>query len=238
MRCIISSWFSIALAICLLVNMMTVPAYAKEAFSDNRHEKIIEPVDKVAEDEQEAAERITISENETIDEVPNYYQNYFYYSFIPYGNGTLGSSGCGITCLAMVATYMLDDPDLTSDILAEEFGSYRGTNLERMEYASETLGLTYEKTFKWKDVVSALEEGKIAIVLVNSKTKFTGEQHFILLTGINDDGKIMVNDPNYRNYETMASGFENGFEQWEITSGFQGAWIYDKQDMNSQDKGI
>ena len=165
---------------------------------------------------------------DVIEEIPRYYQNYYFYSFLPYGNGTLGSSGCGITSLAMVATYVLDDYTLTPDALAEEFGSYRGTNIDRMEHAANELGIPFEKTFKWKSIVSALEDGKMAIILVNSNTKFTEGGHLMLLTGITEDGLIYLHDPNYRNYEAYESQFETGFPQWEFIKGFQGGWIFEK----------
>ena len=163
----------------------------------------------------------------TVNSPPNYYQNYFYYSFLPYGGGTLGSSGCGITCMAMVATYVLDDITLTPDVLAMEYGTYKGTNIDKMEAAANDYDIPFTKTHKWKEVVSALKKGGMAIVLVNEATDFTDKQHFILITEIKDD-KLMINDPNYRNYEPMQSKFENGFEQWQVIEGFQGAWIFYK----------
>ena len=43
----------------------------------------------------------------------------------PYGQyGTVSTHGCGITSLAMVATYLLDNPNLTPDVLAKQFGRY------------------------------------------------------------------------------------------------------------------
>lgn len=167
----------------------------------------------------------------TIDEVPLYFQTD--YPDVPYGNGTVKTSGCGITCLSMIASYMTDK-EILPDELAKEFGSRRDSNLGRMEYASETLGLTYEKEFDWKTLIQALEDGKVAIALVNDTTRFTGSQHFIVLTGVTDDGKVMVNDPNGRNYERLKRGFEEGFKQSSIECGFQGAWIYDKQTMSTQ----
>ena len=50
--------------------------------------------------------------------VPNYFQND--YPDVPYGDGTMATSGCGPTCLAMVATY-LTGYTYTPDMIAEFF---------------------------------------------------------------------------------------------------------------------
>lgn len=81
--------------------------------------------------------------------------------------------------------------------------------------------------------LQALREGKIAIVLMNENSYFTQSQHFIILTGLTPDGKVLVNDSYQPNYEHWAlkDGFENGFPQDMILSGFSGAWVYDKHAM-------
>ena len=48
----------------------------------------------------------TVPEKASIDSVPLYYQTDYPHN--KFGNGTIASSGCSITCLAMVATYLTD----------------------------------------------------------------------------------------------------------------------------------
>ena len=161
------------------------------------------------------------------DEVPLYFQTD--YPDVPYGQGTVATSGCGITSVAMVASYLTNE-DYFPDDLAERFGSLDGNNMERMEYASEALGLPLkEKTYDWHIMVDALDHGEIAIAMVNANSVFTDSQHFIVLTGITDEGKIMVNDPNEANYfsSKLKDGFEDGFDEETISNGFSGGWIYD-----------
>ena len=45
-------------------------------------------------------------EQEGYLQVPRYFQTD--YPYIKFGNGTIATSGCSITCLAMVATYLTD----------------------------------------------------------------------------------------------------------------------------------
>ena len=60
----------------------------------------------------------TQPENVSVDTVPRYYQTD--YPYIKFGNGTIATSGCSGTCLAMVATYMTDTV-YTPDQMAYHF---------------------------------------------------------------------------------------------------------------------
>ena len=161
------------------------------------------------------------------DRIPNYYQTD--YPYIKYGNGTIATSGCSMTCLAMVASYLTDHAYMP-DELSYHFGSYGKNNIERLEYGSEQLGLPYEKVFDWRLVRSALAEGKVIIAMVDEGSQFTTAQHFIVLTGLNADNKITVNDPIKTNYDHsyLKTRFEKGFEDYDLIGGLSGAWIYDK----------
>ena len=154
------------------------------------------------------------------------------YPEVRYGSGMMPTSGCGITCIAMVATY-LTGHTYYPDELAGYFGGYMGSNIDRLEYASDMLQLPWQRAENWHKALAALEEGKIAIVLMNSRSPFTQGQHFIVLTGLTEDGKVLVNDPsgpNYDNWELKA-GFENGFHPTTISNGYCGCWIYDPAQM-------
>lgn len=150
------------------------------------------------------------------------------YPNAPYGGTTVAKSGCSMTSLAMVASFLREEEVSPAD-LALRFGNYDASNIQRLEAASIVLDLPYEKTTKWKHVVQALKEDKLVIVLMNEKSHFSAAQHFMVLTGITEDGKILVNDPygpNYTKWE-LAEGFKCGFPEKKVSKGFTGAWIYD-----------
>ena len=172
----------------------------------------------------------TAEEKTEYDTVPLYYQTD--YPDILYGSGTIATSGCSITCLAMVATY-LTVHEYQPDELARYFGGSAENNMARLEYGSETMQLPYERPENWHKTLAALKEGKIAIALMNSKSIFTDSQHFIVLAGMTEDGKILVRDPYQPNYERwdLKNAFEVGFEEGDICCGFSGAWVYDKEAM-------
>lgn len=162
--------------------------------------------------------------------VPLYYQND--YPDVMYGSGTVETSGCSITSVAMVATY-LTGYEYLPDELAYYFGGRAENNIARLEYASKALELPYEKPENWHGTLAALKEGKIAIVLVNSRSIFSDSQHFIVLTGMTEDGKILVNDsyaPNYDRWD-LKNAFKVGFDEGDICTGYEGAWVYDKSAM-------
>ena len=162
--------------------------------------------------------------------VPLYFQDD--YPDVLYGDGTVKNNGCSITAISMVATYLTGYEYLPNE-LAYYFGGRAVNNMERLECAAKTLQLPYEKPKNWDFTFAALKEGKIAIVLVSETSKFTDSQHFIVLTGVTEDDKILVNDPFSPNYECwdLKQGFESGFIATDIINGYQGAWVFDKAAM-------
>ncbi|MGN0977196.1 MAG: C39 family peptidase [Faecousia sp.] len=167
----------------------------------------------------------------TYDAVPRYFQTD--YPYIKFGNGTIATSGCSMTCLAMMATY-LTDREYTPDQLAYHFGSYGKNNIERLEYGIEQMQLPVQRIDDCQAVLRALKEGKTAIIMVNSQSVFTQAQHFIVLAGMTEDGKILVNDPNQYTHSGdvyLEDGYAGGFRDYDILKGFSNGWVFDKAAM-------
>jgi len=174
----------------------------------------------------------TVPEKMAVDAVPLYYQTD--YPYIKFGNGTIATSGCSITCLAMVATY-LTDQEYTPPQMAYHFGSYGKTNIERLDHGIAQMQLPYQRSENIQEVLKALRSGKVVIAMMDDESVFTNEQHFIVLAGMNDAGKFLVNDPMETNYTKadvhIRNAYDNGFEDYHLSQGFSGAWIFDKNDM-------
>ena len=162
--------------------------------------------------------------------VPLYFQND--YPDEVYGEGTVASNGCSAASLAMVATYLTGHVYLPDEI-ARYFGDSAENHIARLENGSDTMKLPYRKSYNWHETYAALKAGKIVVALMNSKSLFTNSQHFIILTGINEDGKIMVNDSQKANYDkwSIQRGLREGFDVGDIMLGYDGGWIYDKAAM-------
>ena len=150
-----------------------------------------------------------------------------------YGSGTIATSGCGITSLAMVASYLTGHA-YYPDELASYFGGYGENNVQRFEYGAEQLKLPIRKADTIRDVFAALKNGDVAVLLMNHMSLFTDTQHFIVLTGINEEtGKIMVYDsypPNYEKWD-LKRGFVEGFEEKDLMLGYSGGWIFSVRGM-------
>ena len=164
-------------------------------------------------------------------DVPLYLQTD--YTDIRYGSGTIADSGCSVTCLAMVATYLTGHTYMP-DELAEYFATFVSDNhMEKLEYMSDMLRLPWEKAENFHVALNALKEGKIVVAMMNEKSLFTSGQHFIVWSGMTEDGKILVNDPNADNYGHWAlkNAFINGFKEGDLCLGYSGAWIFDPAEM-------
>lgn len=205
----------------LLSSSITVYAYpAKGTTVEDSKPKSVEK-DKVS-DEKKLLELI---ENNFYLEVPLMYQTD--YPHVPYDTDNVAASGCGISSLAMVATY-LKDTKYTPEDLAIKYNDRGADNTLRMEYGIKDLGLKPKKTHDFDELIKGLKKGKVAIVLVSSASTFTQVGHFLVATGMTEDGKILINDPNKNNYyrDELKEGYENGFDKSVLKQGFFTAWIF------------
>ena len=164
------------------------------------------------------------------DRVPLFFQTD--YPDDRFGHGTVASSGCSITSVAMVASYLTGHEYLPNE-LADYFGGFGINNMQRLEHASEMLQLPWKKVGNVDEALNAVRGGDIAIVLMNHKSIFTDNQHFIVLAGMTEDGRFLVNDPYAPNYDNwqLKRAFEEGFRAGDIICGYSGGWVYDVDAM-------
>ena len=163
-------------------------------------------------------------------EVPNYYQSD--YPNILYGNGTVETSGSSITALAMAATY-LAGYTYSPDLLSRWFAGKTDDDVGRVTFAAQSLELPFEVSQQWKDAFEQLKAGKLIVAQMDARSVFASDAHFVVLKGITENGKILVNDPSIQNInnEMLKEKYEIGFEETEISSGFCYAWIFDKSEV-------
>lgn len=192
------------------------------------------PTEETIPEETTATEETVPVETEapkvTIDAVPHYHQSE--YPDIRYGNGTIATSGSSVAALAMVATYMTDHVYTPADI-ADYAVQYGGSHYKRLEKVSDLMQIPWKRALNVNEALKAVREGKIAIALMGSRSVFPGGNHFIVLTGVTEDGKIWVLDPDDRDYSAWGVGelLGNGFPDGKLIAGYEGAWIYDKTQM-------
>lgn len=123
------------------------------------------------------------------------------WGYAPYGSSMVAVSGCGPTCIAMVASGLTGRDDLTPAAVAaysEENGYLTqslDTSWDLMTSGAEGLGIT--GTMLGLDenaMINTLNNGYPIICSVGPGD-FTSNGHFIVLTGY-EDGGFTVNDPN------------------------------------------
>lgn len=145
-----------------------------------------------------------------------------------YGAYPIASWGCGITTMAMLASYMTDE-EWTPPELCKIYGYYcaeRGTNIVMYDDVPAELGFfLQEREWNWDEIVAAIENGQV-VACLQYKGYWTKGGHFILMEKVNEDGTIVVRDSNLFNYGSLSGHQIDAHEPSVITP--QGAyyWIY------------
>jgi len=123
------------------------------------------------------------------------------WGYFPYGDSVLGVTGCGPTCLAMVAAGLTGSIALTPDAVAafsERSGYYvpgSGTSWELLTAGAASFGLEATEVPLWEDsMIGELNAGR-PIIANLGPGDFTDEGHFIVIRGY-ENGMFLVNDPN------------------------------------------
>ena len=170
---------------------------------------------------------IDLSEYKNAKKVPLLLQWDKRWGYTPYGSGIIATSGCGPTCLSMVAVYLLNDTDLNPLYMANfsEVSGYciwgNGSSWTLMSEGAQKLGLKAEEIPLDENIIAGkLKEGN-PIICAMGAGDFTSSGHFIVLTEYVDGG-FMVNDPN---------SIKNSNKIWyyeDIKGQFRNLWAMSK----------
>lgn len=167
-----------------------------------------------------------ITEDITVGEIPLFNQWDKRWGYLSYGNSKLAWNGCGPTALSMVVVGLTGDTSVTPKAVAEyseKNGYYDpdvGTVWSLMSQGAAGFGLTITNIPLVADsIIRELENGK-PVICSMMPGDFTDYGHFIVLTGIDEDGKIRVNDPN------SIARSEMKWDIDRIVSQIKGLWSY------------
>lgn len=135
-------------------------------------------------------------------EIPHLLQWDIRWGYEYYGSSMIAINGCGPTCLSMAAIGLTGntgyDPLTVADF-AYANGYYHdgvGTAWTLISEGCTQFGLTArELPLDEMTIRNALAQGCPVICSVGPGD-FTVEGHFIVITGLNPDGTVTVNDPN------------------------------------------
>lgn len=189
---------------------------------------VLEYPEHIDEDENVTVASISIRDDiEHADGIPTFYQWDKRWGYRTYGSNLLGFTGCGPTCLSMVAVYLLGNDYMTPAWVAQfsmdngyyDYENYSGTFWTLMSDGARQLGLnSTEVTGEVWDVEEHLANGE-PIIAIMGPGDFTSEGHFIVLVSC-EDGYLRVIDPN---------SSERTARLWdidEVLPQIQGMWAY------------
>lgn len=206
----------------------------KDAIERGYPESVIELLDKNAEtvdfvehyeDKKDIPPTDTLDDDLEAGKIPRLYQWDERWGYAPYGTSIVAVSGCGPTCMAMVAAGLTGDPSVTPAKVAA-YGTangyvdeYNDTYWRFMKEAGVNWNLScYDGMLTEEQVKTELQAGHPIICSVGPGD-FTQIGHFIVLTQYME-GKVRVNDPFSQ---------KNSSKEWvfaEIEDQIKAMWIF------------
>ena len=143
-----------------------------------------------------------------------------------YGGNYFAVNGCGPTCLSMVVCGLTGETDANPYAVAcysQAQGYYTpgsGTSWALMTRGAAHYGLDATRVdLSAEAITGALAQGRVIIASMKPGD-FTYTGHFIVLTGLDGDGRVRVNDSNSR---------INSAKSWDaqtLVDQMKGAWSY------------
>lgn len=131
--------------------------------------------------------------------MPELYQWDTRWAWVKYSEHCIGTSGCGVTALAMVYQGLTGDTskspyDLSVDSVENDY-VHSGTDPDFYAFEAEKLGLTCEEvSVSSSNLKSALKKGSIVIINMGPGD-FTTGGHYIVAYAVDGLGKLHVRDP-------------------------------------------
>lgn len=146
---------------------------------------------------------IDLSAESKMDDVPLLLQWDERWGYKAYGSGLIGYTGCGPTCLSMIALYFTGNDEyspLYTAKLAMDKGYYVwgvGTAWALFEEGAKDLGLSCRNvTYTENSMKERLDAGE-KLVCSMRPGDFTKGGHFLIVKGYTEEG-FEINDPNSR----------------------------------------
>lgn len=167
--------------------------------------------------------------HERFPEVPLYLQQD--YPSTMYGYYPVATHGCGITSMAMLASYQTDD-ELTVPEMCQRYGSYcLSTGTDYTIFQKEPAGMGFflkEYTTNADVAKAALHEGYI-VVSLQYKGYWTQGGHFIVMEKITEDDMVQVRDSNLYNFGRLEAHKQDLHEWSCVPPRSVGYWIFEKK---------
>lgn len=160
--------------------------------------------DSSTDDSKDSTTNNSNSKTENVMDIPKMYQNGANVTFHAHAGAEFSSTGCGLACVAMVMSYLTGSDVSFQDVVdwADDvkYGSkyFNGEGSNGPLFADSAKHWNVGEVTKTKDidkVKQSLLDGK-PVISLQKTGKFAVYRHFIVLRGVNSEGKIEVNNPN------------------------------------------
>lgn len=209
----------------ILLSMERYPKNVLQMVVDNP-----ETVDFVSDylkhvNDTEATGGITAEELQQ-DGIPLFQQWDQRWGYVTYGNDIIAIDGCGPTCMSMVYTGLTGKSNYTPADMADfcmennYYNQETGTSWSLMLNGARKLELESKRIdVSGKSIKREIKAGRPVIASMEPGD-FTTTGHFIVLTGLTEEGTVQVNDPN---------SIENSQKDWEmktLVGQIKAAWSY------------
>lgn len=157
--------------------------------------------------------KISIKDDYTPGEIPLFLQWDERWGYNKYSDEFLAINGCAPTSLAMVIVGLTGDTSINPKVIADysyNNGFYVegvGTSWSLMTDGASYFGLNSEYlNLNKSSILTSLKKGNPVIASVKPGI-FTTVGHFLVVTGLDEDGKLIINDPN---------SIKNSSKTWDV----------------------
>ncbi|WP_346887367.1 C39 family peptidase [Clostridium sp. UBA1056] len=145
---------------------------------------------------------ISIKKDYKKGQIPLFIQWDERWGYEKYGSDFIAINGCGPTSLAMVAVGLTGNKDINPKVVAEfsDENGYLvdgvGSSWTLMTEGAGHFGLkSKELSLNEEAIIGTLKKGQPIIASMGPGT-FTSEGHYLVLTGVDRNNKIIINDSN------------------------------------------
>lgn len=145
---------------------------------------------------------ISIDSDYTQGEFPLLIQWDKRWGYDKYGDNFIAVNGCAPTTLAMAIAGLTGNTDITPKDVADfaynnnYYVDNIGSSWTLISEGSEHFGLKSEELPLSESVILSTLRSGHPIIVTLGPGEFTNSGHFLLLTGVTDDDKIIINDPD------------------------------------------
>ena len=115
-----------------------------------------------------------------------------------YWDGTITSSGCGPTSIAILLSGLTDLNYTPANTAAEMNSKYGYTSYATLQQELSDLGINGEVIHSptAQQIQDNLRNGKVMLVSVGAGTIFTNNSHIMALVDINEQGQVYISNPS------------------------------------------